>query len=271
MIPHDILLHDRTHNGTVTLVWVAIWFGLVSLPGALYLIPGIRETPLFGIALAGSNLAPFTATISWILALIAAATSGVRLIRRPRTKNSKKAFLMAAPGAVLGAVALGFVVYSVGSMLGAFQPNEAEAAGKAGVEHYLDQGASLICDNGNNGHGVNSTPWYDAFIDAPEELGTAIQARDALALAGHPDTESPAMPEYYNLPASSKAIIVRSLDVYKNSAVGAPDISRATIVVYPDSEVSLSCYTAGGDYGDDVAPKAGRVIIHLSLQLEKTR
>ena len=260
-----------THGGTVVLAWVAIAFGVLSLPGALYLLPVPPDTLLYTFAVLGANYAPVTATLSWVLAVIAAVISGIRLIRRPRSRNSKKAFAMAAPGAVLGLIAWGVVIYFVGNLLGVFQTNGAENAGKLGVEHYLDQGASLICENGNNGHGVNSTPWYDAYIDAPAELGTEAQAREALALAGHPNVESPTMPEYYDLPATSDAFLVQSLDVDTGDYSGAPEIPRGTIVVYPDTEVSLHCNPPFGSYGDDVAPRAGRVIIHVSLQLDKTR
>ena len=256
--------------GTVALARVAIVLGVVSLPGLLVFVPAVRDSPVFVLVLLASYVAPFTATVSWLLAVVAAVLSGARLIRRRRVRESKRALALAAPGAVLGTAALVFVVVYIGNMLGAFDPNEAARSGELAVDHYLDQGSSLICDHGNNGHGVNSTPWYVAYIDAPSDLQSAEQAQEALALAGFPDTRRAEIPEEYGQPVLTEAFRVESpeYDVSRDEALESP---RAYVEVYPVERVSVSCSPPGGDYGDDLTADEGRAIVVVHVTLEPTR
>jgi uncharacterized integral membrane protein len=257
--------------GTVTLAWVAIAFGAISLPGLLTYLPGIRNTEFADYALLAGNAAPFPAIVSWLLAVVATLVSAVRLIRGRNIRSSKRALALAAPGAILGTAALVLVVVYIGNLLGAFEPNEAAQAGEVAVDHYLDQGSTLICANDNNGHGINSTPWYVAYIDAPSDLQSVEQAQDALALASYPDAQAAALSEFYDLPASTEAFAVESLERGTDGYDGAPGTPRASVQVFPADPVSPDCSPPGGDYGDDLTAGEGRVIVVVRVSLEKTR
>lgn len=269
--PEETLGSSTRGSGVVALAWVAIGFGVISLPGLLVFLPFEYDTPIYDYAVLASNVAPFTATLSWLLAVIATAISGIRLIRPPRTRNAKRAFAMAAPGAVLGTAALVAVVILIGNMLGLFQSNLAAMPAEAVIDHYLGNGASVICYTENNGHFINSTPWYSALVDAPASMGTEAEARQALELAGYPDAQRTEVPDQYGVPESSEAFVVESLTVNPSEYEGDEPSPQARVTVYADGPASADCTPPGGEYGDDVTPSAGRVLIHVHISLEPTR
>lgn len=253
------------------LAWVAIGFGVIALPGLLPFIPGIRETWLLAASIHAANLAPFPATVSWLLAVIATVIALVQLIRRRNTRNARKALALAGPGAILGSAAVVFVYIYIGNLLGAFDPNAAEEPGVASVEHYLDQGASQICEESDNGHGENRYPWYTAYLDVPAEAGTEATAQEALAVAGFSDARVTEISEYYELPATTEAFMVESLEVQEAEYEGAPITPLARIEVFPDGPVSLGCFPPDGEWGDDIEPDEGRVIVVVHIVLDSTR
>ena len=259
------------HSRTVALAWVAIAFGVLSLPGALYLLPLPEASPWHGLALTVRGIAPATAIISWLLALIAALVSGARLIRAPRTRNSKMALALAAPGAVAGTIALAVVFYFIASVLGLTQPNEAERSGERAVQHYLDQGASLICDSGDSGHGPNRYPWYEAYLEVPAALGTEQQARDAVTAAGYTGARRSSVPGSYDLPVEASAFQVESLAEQIPDFDGDRVSPLATVEVLPWGRVSGSCSVANGSWGDGTDQGDGTVLIAIRIRLDSTR
>lgn len=250
---------------------MAIAFGTVALPGLLVFIPGIHESAFSDVALIATYVAPLFALISWLLAVVATVRSGVRLIRRRNTRASAATLALAAPGAILGAAALVLVYIYIGNVAGAFHPNEAARAGELAVGHYLDNGATLICDDGNNGHGPNSTPWYTAYIDAPSALGEAGHGRAALAAAGFSDAETADIPDEYELPVTTEAFEIHSLETRTDEYDGAPASPLARIDVFPVEPVPIFCSPPGGEYGDDRAAADGRATVVVHVQLESTR
>lgn len=269
--PAETLGGPRKGRGVVVLAWVAIGFGVISLPGVLGFLPGVYESALYELALVSSNLAPFTATLSWLLALIATVISGIRLLRPPRTRNAKRAFALAAPGALLGTVALVAVVIFIGNTLGLFQSNLAARPANAAIDHYQGEGASLICFSEDNGHFVNRYPWYSAFLEAPSRLGTESAARSAMEKAGYPDARLVEVDDYYELPEGTDSFVIESMETRATENEGDAAGSLATITVFTDGPVSLSCSPPGGEYGDDMTPAEGHVIIKVDITLSPTR
>jgi hypothetical protein len=262
---------QAVHGGTVVLAWVAIAFGIAAVPGGLFFLGLPADSPLYGLMITAAGVAPVAAMISWLLALVAASISGIRLIRPPRSRESRKAFAMAAPGAVLGTVAMGLVIYFVGGMLGLTQANEAEKSGERAVDHYLEQGATLVCDNGDNGHGPNRFPWYEAYLEVPASLGSEAEARDAIAKAGYLGTRRTDVPESFDLPSQSGAFALESLDEQEPLYEGDTVSPHATVQVLPWGQVTEWCSLKDDSWADGVSQKNGTLLVAIHVLLDSTR
>lgn len=249
----------------ITLAWIAIALGVLALPGLIGLaaeILGVGDSQGLGFFF---SLTPWLAIVSWILAIIATVIAGRRIARRKGDAQTVLAFLLAAPGAILGTGGLLVVASFLGVELGISQDNEAESAGRPAVATYTENGAELLCDNGDNGYGVNGYPWFQAFIDAPADLGSEALAREALAAAGYPGAERSEVSEYYDVPRSADAFEIHSLEVDEET-LRTP---KASIVVLPSGPVSLSCHY-DGEYGRDFTPSSDRVVVFVQIALDHT-
>jgi hypothetical protein len=131
---------DPSTGGTIALAfaWVAIFFAILSVPGALIFVPGLDVGLL---QLLGNVVSPITAVLSWAAALTATIVALVNVIRRRGNHGVRLALGLAAPGAVLGTAALVAVVVFIGNVLGLWAGNAAETAAKPTVDAYTTSGA----------------------------------------------------------------------------------------------------------------------------------
>jgi hypothetical protein len=243
-------------RGVLILAWVAIAFGAVSLPGLVGWLPGLDETIRVNL-LGLTNLSPLTAVSSWAAALIATIISGIALLRKRSSRRSNLALKLAAPGAVLGTVAIVVAVHFVASLLGLTQGNAAREIGEPAVNTYIAEHSTLVCENGDGGYGPdNRSPWYTAYLDVPKEVATEQFARDVLRDAGF---TSPVRGEAHTGygeegPADSFAVHDTSED------------GGASIAVYPSGSVPRYCSDVG-TYGDEMVIDDGRAIVVVSISL----
>ena len=197
-----------------------------------------------------------TAVISWILALLATVIAVVSLMMRRRSPRVIRALRIAGPGAVLGTAAMVIAVVYVGGLFGLTQGDPARDLGKSMVGTYTDGGASLICDNGDNGHGPdNRTPWYEAYVDVPAGQATEAKARDALRVAGY-----------------GNAVAVKpSTDYADEAAAGIVEFrSRkggrsASVTVIPIGSIPLYCSGSSIQYGQGHISSNGRALVIVGV------
>jgi hypothetical protein len=243
--------------GKVALVfaWIAIGFGIVSVPGALVLFLGLDNGPML---LAGA-VSPVTAVFSWAAALIATIIALVNVIRRRSNRRVRLALWLAVPGAVLGTAALVTVFVIIGNALGLWAGNAAETAARPAVDAYTNSGATVICENGDGGFGPdNQIPWFDAYLDVPASLATTDRATAALKAA---DFDAPRLKAVG--PIDGDAPPPGSFEVLS----GTGD-HYASVDVYPSGSIPLYCTENGIDkYGKPYSPKAGRALVAVQVSL----
>ena len=240
---------------TRTLAWIAIGFGVVSLPGLLGFVPGLPDSIRYSL-LEATNLAPITAVVSWLLALIAALISGIRLVPRTRTRSTAVSFAMTAPGAILGSIAIVMAFTFVGGLLGVGKGNVAQDLAVPVMSTYSDAGGSLLCTNGDGGYGPsNRQPWYQAYLDVPANIATEQQARDALIHAGFDDV-TPAEPVIeYDEPTPDGSF------AFSTATQGG----TMTVAVHTLAAVPLLCGVEG--YGEEHVSAPGRALVSVYVSL----
>ena len=219
---------SRAATVSLVLSWVGV--GLAVLTVAAFVLPLISR---FAVQIFFAALA--SAIAATVLAVIARR-------RHQKERRSTIALWVSVTGVVIGTLQLG-VILVLSVQLGVFNVNVAEPDGHSVVQAYTSQGATLICDRGDNGYGIaHGQPFYEAYLDAPAALGTTAAARRALESAG---VESPSEQSVSSwgepLPAGAFAIGSihgeRSDLVTISSAGAVPDYCGGGIDVEGDNQV----------------------------------
>lgn len=240
---------SKLATASLVLACAAAGFAVLTvISGALELIPGASGP--FG-ALAAS--APFLVAAAVTFALAAMIVALVARSRR-KERRSRVSLAIAIPGVVVGVPLLAVGLY-LASLLGVFHENVAQTQAGHAVQAYTSRGATILCENGNNGYGMDNTqPWYVAYLDAPESLGTRAVARQALKAAG---VDGPVVPT----PSSSSDQKTPASSIELASPDGTVRLEVARVG-------KVAQYCGGGiDYGRGNQVKPGRVLVAVSIIL----
>jgi hypothetical protein len=227
-----------------------VGFAVLSIVGFLPSFVPIPVDPIRMLATA----APETFVAALALAIAATAVAVVARRRHRRERRSTIALRISVPGVIVGALLLALAL-AVESFFGAFHENVAQTEGHRIVESYTARDANLVCDYGSNGYGMdNSQPWYVAYLDAPESLGTFDAARQALRSAGV-DSPTPQTPS--TLSGDPAPAGTFDLGTTLNDHSDQVTVSRVGAVPkYCEGTIDY-------DHGDQVKP--GRVLILIMV------
>lgn len=245
--------------GIVTAAQVALWLGAAALASCLLAAAGWVTG--IGLVVTGALLlAAVLAVLAWAASVGVVVVALIGWGRPTRRPSSRRAILLASPGAVAGSVAVVLIAVSSVQNFGLFRANAAEERAEIAMEVYRDAGAELVCDNGSSGYGlVNRQPWYDAYLEVPVGTATQESAERALSAVGFETAERTDVGTFTGEVAPNGSFAM----------VAGTDTSNAAVATYQPGEVAFRC--DGPDYGEGRMPAEGRTFVVVSVRLPEVR
>jgi hypothetical protein len=164
-----------------------------------------------------------------------------------------------------GLIAVGFIFYAIYSVSGAGHSNQAQADIQPVLAQMQRLGGKAICDNGDNGYGVDNTePWYEAYYSMPSSKSLTSKIKNAASSQG------------YTLTVDSDTIdqlktgdnVSERYNPASDYLAGSKGKTLLSVVINRNTSVALNCNT--GTYGRSQNTASG-AIIDLILTLPSTR
>ena len=188
-----------------------------------------------------------------------------------RKKKLQKTSRLSRSGVLIGSIlSVPFILW-VGfyALLGGFYRNGPQSAFKPIGTKLVQLGGHMICDNGDNGHGLdNTTPWYRAYYSMPATDNLKSEVYAAAAAANFKLTvNTNEITALKDLTAARQTTPPNTDDYYNPNSdylMGANGPRILTVTINRQTSVRLDC--AQGAYGRYQETGADTAIVTMYLE-----
>lgn len=191
--------------------------------------------------------------------------------KKKSLRGKKLAILGTVWGLVLSLPFLFFLWLFI--YFGGFKGNGAQRAAKPFIVKIEQAGGKKICDNGDNGYGIdNNRPWYNVYYQMPDSSGLTNKIKNFASQEGYhlgkdlekntEDINQLLNQDETDLPGDEQ------LNTKSDYLTGRNGDKTLSITIYRQTSVALNCNS--GQYGRKQATGSNTAILSIDFSLPET-